>query len=125
MVPFVLPQFTLSLLPLRVVNFAAKCALASKGEFGHYQGFFYPLDAIGHWIAAMANAALPSISCDPPGRRLRQKKAILEAIVKSGTWPFLNVRSKRMGPSSGGVRSFPDTSCTFAIDLPICGSTAA
>ncbi len=61
-VPFVLPQFTLNPLTLRVVNFAAKYSLASKGEFGHYQGFFIRWMRLVIGTAATANAALPSIS---------------------------------------------------------------
>jgi decaprenylphospho-beta-D-ribofuranose 2-oxidase len=124
-VPFVLPEFSLNPLTLRLVNFAAKFSLANKGEFGHYQGFFYPLDAIGHWNRGYGKRGFTQYQfVIPLEDGYIKMKAILEAIVSSGNLPFLNVL-KRMGPSSGGVLSFPDTGYTFAIDFPIRKTTAA
>lgn len=124
-VPFMLPTFTLNALTRRIVNFAAKASLAYKGEFGHYQAFFYPLDAIGHWNRGYGKRGFTQyqyvIPLEDGYRRMRQ---IFETIVSSGNMPFLNVL-KRLGPSSGGVLSFPDTGYTFAIDFPVRDTTLA
>jgi decaprenylphospho-beta-D-ribofuranose 2-oxidase len=124
-VPFMLPTFTLNWLTRRIVNLAAKTSLAYKGEFGHYEGFFYPLDAIGHWNRGYGKRGFTQyqyvIPLEDGYRRMRE---IFETIVSSGNNPFLNVL-KRLGPSSGGVLSFPDTGYTFAIDFPVQNTTSA
>lgn len=124
-VPFMLPTFTLNWLTRHIVNFAAKTSLAYKGEFGHYQGFFYPLDAIGHWNRGYGKRGFTQYQyVIPLEDGYRRMRAIFETIVSSGNMPFLNVL-KRLGPSSGGVLSFPDTGYTFAIDFPVRDTTAA
>ena len=34
---------------MRVVNAAISKCCAARAAFGHYEGFFYPLDVIAHW----------------------------------------------------------------------------
>jgi decaprenylphospho-beta-D-ribofuranose 2-oxidase len=51
-------------------------------------------------------------------------RGILDAIVRSGSLPFLNIL-KRMGKASGGHLSFPFEGYTFAIDFPIREETPA
>ena len=48
-VPFRLPELTLNRLSIRAVNAFIQRTQARAPAFGHYEGFFYPLDMIAHW----------------------------------------------------------------------------
>ena len=91
--------------------------------FGHYEGFFYPLDKIAHWNRGYGRRGFAQYQFVIPfadgARRLRD---ILTAILSSGELPFLNVL-KRMGKPSGGLLSFPSEGYTLAIDFPIRANT--
>jgi len=118
-VPFELPEFVLNPLSIRVLNGVIKLVQAKGGTFAHYEKFFYPLDAVGHWNRGYGKRGFIQyqfvIPVEDGYNRLR---GILEAIVSSGNLPFLNVL-KRMGPSGGGLLSFPREGYTFAIDFPV------
>lgn len=118
-VPFELPQFVLNPLSIRVLNSVIKFTQAHGGAYAHYERFFYPLDAVGHWNRGYGRRGFIQyqfvIPLEDGYRRLH---AILGTIVSSGNRPFLNVL-KRMGSSAGGLLSFPREGYTFAIDFPI------
>lgn len=123
-VPFELPSLTLNPLTIRVVNATIKTVLSKAGDLAHYEKFFYPLDAIGHWNRGYGKRGFTQYQFVVPLRDGRRSmRAILEAIVSSGSLPFLNIL-KRMGEASGGHLSFPFEGYTFAIDFPIRGDTA-
>ncbi|NUP13414.1 MAG: FAD-binding oxidoreductase [Polyangiaceae bacterium] len=118
-VPFELPSLTLNPLTIRLVNGTIKNVLAYAGAIAHYEKFFYPLDAIGHWNRGYGSRGFTQYQFVVPledGRRTM--RGILETIVSSGSLPFLNIL-KRMGKASGGHLSFPFEGYTFAIDFPI------
>ncbi len=124
-VPFELPSATLNPLTVRLVNRTIKTVLARASRVAHYEKFFYPLDAIGHWNRGYGPRGFTQYQLVVPltdGRRVMRQ--LLSAIVSSGNLPFLNVL-KRMGPSSGGPLSFPIEGYTFAIDFPIRAETAS
>ena len=124
-VPFELPSVTLNPLTSRLVNLAIKTVLAHAGALAHYEKFFYPLDAIGHWNRGYGPRGFTQYQFLVPltdGRRVMRE--ILQTIVSSGSLPFLNVL-KRMGKASSGHLSFPFEGYTFAIDFPIRDGTAA
>ncbi len=124
-VPFELPELTLNPLTIRVVNAAIQMRLADAPPFGHYEGFFYPLDVVGHWYRGYGRRGFTQyqfvIPFEDGARRLRE---ILGAIVTAGELPFLNVL-KRMGKPSGAPLSFPREGYTFAIDFPVRQNTVA
>jgi FAD/FMN-containing dehydrogenase len=118
-VPFELPEFFLNRLSMRVVNALIQAIQKNTKPFGHYEGFFYPLDRLLNWNRGYGRRGFTQyqfvIPFDNGERRLRE---ILTAILSAGELPFLNVL-KRMGKESGGVLSFPREGYTLAIDFPI------
>jgi FAD/FMN-containing dehydrogenase len=124
-VPFELPELALNSLTMRIVNAVIQQILAKGRPFGHYEGFFYPLDVLAHWNRGYGRRGFTQYQFVIPfadgERRMRE---ILTAILSAGELPFLNVL-KRMGKESGGVLSFPREGYTLAIDFPIRQNTAA
>ncbi|MET0284447.1 MAG: FAD-binding oxidoreductase [Polyangiales bacterium] len=122
-VPFELPELTLNALSIRVVNAVAQLTQKRLKPIGHYEGFFYPLDMLGHWNRGYGRRGFAQyqfvIPFEDGEARMR---SLLEFIFASGELPFLNVL-KRMGKESGGVLSFPREGYTFAIDFPIRDNT--
>jgi hypothetical protein len=50
--PFEFPQLTLNPLSIRILNAGIMFVQSSAKPFGHYEGFFYPLDALSRWNRA-------------------------------------------------------------------------
>jgi len=124
-VPFELPEITLNPLTLRVLNALIQYKQRSGGAFGHYEGFFYPLDIAAHWNRGYGRRGFTQYQFVIPFEGgLERMRALLETIVSAGELPFLNVL-KRLGKESGGVLSFPREGYTFAIDFPIRQNTVA
>ena len=124
-VPFELPELTLNPLTVRIVNAAIQRIQGGAPPFGHYEGFFYPLDKIASWNRGYGRRGFAQYQfvlpfSDGP-RRMRD---ILGTILSSGELPFLNVL-KRFGKQSGGLLSFPREGYTFAIDFPVRKNTVA
>ena len=119
-VPFELPDITLNSLSVQLVNRVIEWRLSQRKRHAHYEDFFYPLDAIGHWYRGYGKRGFTQyqfvIPFEPDGRAHLHK--LLDAIATSGQLPFLNIL-KIMGPESGGVLSFPMEGYTFAIDFPV------
>jgi FAD/FMN-containing dehydrogenase len=121
--PFELPELTLNRLSMRLVNAIIQRIQAGAGPFGHYEGFFYPLDRLLHWNRGYGRRGFTQYQFVIPftdgERRLRE---ILTVILASGELPFLNIL-KRLGKQSPGVLSFPREGYTLAIDFPIRKNT--
>jgi FAD/FMN-containing dehydrogenase len=124
-VPFELPEFFLNRLSMRIVNAIIQRIQASGKPFGHYEGFFYPLDRLLNWNRGYGRRGFAQYQFVIPfqdgERTLRE---ILTTILSAGELPFLNVL-KRMGKESGGVLSFPCEGYTLAIDFPIRQNTVS
>lgn len=124
-VPFDLPELTLNPLTMRAVNAVILAIQGNARPFGHYEGFFYPLDKLQNWNRGYGRRGFTQYQFVIPfqdgERRMRE---ILTAIFAGGELPFLNIL-KRMGKESGGVLSFPREGYTLAIDFPIRRNTAA
>jgi decaprenylphospho-beta-D-ribofuranose 2-oxidase len=122
-VPFELPELTLNRATIAVVNAFSQLTMRRMKPLGHYEGFFYPLDMLGHWNRGYGRRGFAQyqfvIPFEDGEARMR---AILGFIFASGELPFLNVL-KRMGKASGGLLSFPREGYTFAIDFPIRNNT--
>ena len=118
-VPFEMPGFALNPLTLRVLNVLIGQVQTHGAEIAHYEKFFYPLDAIGHWNRGYGPRGFTQyqfvVPLEDGERRMRP---ILERIASSGFLPFLNVL-KKFGPEQEGFLSFPFAGYTFAIDFPI------
>ena len=124
-VPFELPEITLNPLTIRLVNAAIMWIQGGAAPFGHYEGFFYPLDKIAHWNRGYGRRGFTQYQfvipfADGP----RRMRAILAAIMSAGELPFLNIL-KRLGKESGGMLSFPREGYTLAIDFPVRANTVA
>jgi decaprenylphospho-beta-D-ribofuranose 2-oxidase len=124
-VPFDLPELTLNPLSMRAVNAVILAIQANARPFGHYEGFFYPLDKLQNWNRGYGRRGFTQYQFVIPfadgERRMRE---ILTAIFAGGELPFLNIL-KRLGRESGGVLSFPREGYTLAIDFPIRRDTVA
>jgi FAD/FMN-containing dehydrogenase len=124
-VPFELPELTLNPLTIRVVNALIQTRLRGAPPFGHYDGFFYPLDVISHWNRGYGHRGFAQYQFVIPFEDgTRNLRALLTTILSSGELPFLNVL-KRFGKESGGLLSFPREGYTLAIDFPIRVNTVA
>ena len=122
-VPFELPELTLNPLTIRLLNTAAVQFQARTKGFGHYQGFFYPLDSIHNWNRGYGRRGFTQYQFVIPfADGLAQLRKIFETIESSGQLPFLNIL-KRFGKESGGILSFPREGYTFAIDFPVRAGT--
>ncbi|MEL6346714.1 MAG: FAD-binding oxidoreductase [Myxococcota bacterium] len=118
-VPIELPWFSLNPITLRILNAVISRVLANGASFAHYEKFFYPLDAVGHWYRGYGRPGFTQYQfVIPLEDGLKNMRALLETIAVSGQLPFLNVL-KKLGPSSPGHLSFPFEGYTFAIDFPV------
>lgn len=124
-VPFEFPELALNGLTIQIVNEAILAIQQNPAPYSHYEGFFYPLDMLGHWYRGYGRSGFTQYQFVIPfaeGRR--RMRTLLEVIMSSGQLPFLNIL-KRMGKESGGTLSFPREGYTFAIDFPIREGTVA
>jgi decaprenylphospho-beta-D-ribofuranose 2-oxidase len=118
-VPFELPELTLNPLSMRVLNALIQTRQAHSAPFGHYDGFFYPLDMVAHWNRGYGRRGFTQYQFVIPFTDgLRRMREILSAIQAAGELPFLNVL-KRFGRENEAPLSFPREGFTFAIDFPI------
>lgn len=116
--PVFLPSFSLNSLTSRILNRIISYVQSSGSEFVHYDKFFFPLDAIGHWNRAYGKRGFIQYQfLVPDDRGTEALREILEMIVNSGCTPFLNV-FKKMGKGHGHL-SFPFEGYTLAIDFPV------
>ncbi|MGC4089126.1 MAG: FAD-binding oxidoreductase [Polyangiaceae bacterium] len=124
-VPFELPEFFLNRLSIRVVNAIVLAIQSGAKPFGHFEGFFYPLDLLLHWNRGYGRRGFTQyqfvIPFEAGPGRLRE---LLSTIFSAGELPFLNIL-KRFGKASEGLLSFPREGYTLAIDFPIRQHTAA
>jgi decaprenylphospho-beta-D-ribofuranose 2-oxidase len=122
-VPFELPEFTLNPLTMRVVNSVIMGIQSGSRGYGHFEGFFYPLDKLAHWNRGYGRRGFTQyqfvIPFEEGARSLRQ---ILTTIFSAGELPFLNVL-KRLGKESPSPLAFPREGLTLAIDFPIRNNT--
>jgi len=123
--PFTLPGFLFNPLTARALHALIFQVLARGAPFAHYEKFFYPLDAIGHWNRGMGPRGFTQYQFVIPFERGAENlRKILEVIAASGLLPSLNVL-KRMGGPGLGPLSFPIEGYTLAVDFPIRDGTRA
>lgn len=117
-VPVFMPDFVLNAATVRIMNRVIAFVQNSPKTIVHYEKFFFPLDAIGHWNRGYGKRGFIQYQfVIPKTDGIRQVRDILDMISKSGCMPFLNV-FKQMGAGQG-ILSFPFEGYTLAIDFPM------
>lgn len=134
--PHPLPRVTMPLeLPSWVLNRASVRAFNAayywqhlpreKHGIGHWETFFYPLDAIRHWNRMYGPRGFTQYQCvlpdgDAPGAARR----ILDILTTRGGASMLCV-IKNCGPEGKGILSFPMKGISIALDIPVRDGTQA
>ena len=120
-VPFPLPSRVLNRHTIRAFNalyFARHRALHGCEIEQHYQGFFYPLDAIDRWNRNLRGEGLSPVtssSCRPvPRRRWRRSSA---RSCGRGSAPFSPCSRSSATIPSPGLLSFPRPGLCLALDF--------
>jgi len=125
-VPLDAPEWLLSPVLMRAFN-AGYYRMHARRPGGSarivpYQGFFYPLDAIGGWNRLYGRRGFLQYQCVVP--RAAGAAAVgrlLERLGAAGAASFLAV-IKDCGPESDAYLSFPLEGPTLALDLPYRGA---
>jgi FAD/FMN-containing dehydrogenase len=121
-VPFTPPISLINQLTLKAFN-----ALYSRKPEGvfltHYEPFFYPLDAIGHWNRIYGPKGFLQYQCVlPPDIAEPALRELLGRIARSGQGSFLAVLKRFGDTPSVGMISFPRPGVTIALDFPMLGT---
>lgn len=126
-VPFDPPVSVLNRLSLRAFNAAfaaAKRRRAGKDLISGYQGYFYPLDAVGNWNRLYGPAGLYQHQSVVPFEAAREAiAALLQASRAAGQASFLTVLKRFGDVASPGPMSFPMPGYTLTLDFPNRGAT--
>ena len=121
-VPFHLPFSALNRWSLRAFNsafHAAKARGAGRDRLSSWQGYFYPLDAIGHWNRLYGPRGLYQHQSVIPFEAAREAvPALLSASRKAGQASFLTVLKRFGDIASPGLMSFPVPGYTLTLDFP-------
>ena len=119
-VPFNCPKHLLNRYSLRAFN--ALYYQMQKRKTGrlhqqHYQSFFYPLDAIGHWNRIYGNRGFHQYQFTLPKAALPVMSDLLTQITNSGMGSFLAVLKEFGDIPSPGLLSFPREGYCLALDF--------
>ncbi|TRX60100.1 FAD-binding oxidoreductase [Fulvivirga sp. M361] len=118
--PFNLPGFALNPLSIKAFNFLYYNKQRSRElkSVDHYDGFFYPLDAILHWNRMYGKRGFIQYQFVLPIEESEKGlRVILESIRKKGWGSFLAVL-KLFGNQPSYI-SFPMEGYTLALDFPM------
>ena len=124
-VPVELPFPLVSRLSLKAFNrlYRARAGHDARQSRVHYQPFFYPLDAIGHWNRIYGRRGFLQYQNVIPTEAAPDATAdILKRVARSGTGSFLAVLKMFGEMASPGWLSFPMAGATLALDFPNRGS---
>lgn len=123
--PVDLPGFALNRLTVGGFNTLLwhKAPATPKRRVVHYDGVFYPLDAIAQWNRLYGRQGFYQYQCVLPEAHARAAvRAQLQAIAASGEGSFLAVLKTFGARRSPGMLSFPMPGTTLALDFPNRGS---
>lgn len=118
--PFNFPSWVLNPLSIKAFNllYYHKQVKKEQRKIVHYDGFYYPLDAILSWNKMYGKKGFIQYQpVFPLSSSYEGLKEVLEAITSSGFGSFLAVL-KLMGKEDNEV-SFPMEGYTLALDFPI------
>lgn len=90
-------------------------------QLQHYQPFFYPLDAIGHWNRLYGPAGFLQYQCVIPPAATPALKELFHRVAASGVGSPLAVLKRFGDRQSHGLMSFPRPGFTLALDFPNTG----
>jgi FAD/FMN-containing dehydrogenase len=124
-VPFDFPGIALNPWSIRAFNFLYYSRQREKNrkKTVHYDGFFYPLDAISHWSRIYGRRGFFQYQFVVPAAQNREAiREILTRIAKSGRGSFLAVLKTFGDAKSPGLLSFPRPGVTLALDFPNQGA---
>ncbi len=119
--PFTTPAMLLNRYSMRTFNAAYyhMSARRSRGseQYMPWQGFFFPLDRIGHWHRLYGRRGFLQYQFVlPETTALEGMRDILERVTAAGKGSFLSVL-KRLGPANNNLLSFPMAGYTLALDF--------
>jgi FAD/FMN-containing dehydrogenase len=117
--------------PSRLLNRATLAAFNSAYYRRHprsgtrttvgYDGFFFPLDAVGAWNRLYGAPGFLQYQCVVPGDRPEALRAILDRVSHGREVPGLAVLKRFGDVPSPGLLSFPRPGLTLAVDLAFRG----
>ena len=119
-VPFPLPSRLLNRYTIGAFNsayFARHRPLHRRTVEQHYQGFFYPLDAIDRWNRIYGTRGFHQYQFVVPPGAEAALESILGRIVRSGMGSFLAVLKEFGDIPSPGLLSFPRPGLCLALDF--------
>ncbi len=118
--PFFLPGFALNSFSVKTFNFLYyhKHLPKQKEQLVHYEPFFYPLDAIGHWNRIYGKRGFTQYQFVLPPDQVDGLIKIIETIRAHGMGSFLTVL-KLFGPQKENYLRFPKEGFTLAMDFPL------
>jgi decaprenylphospho-beta-D-ribofuranose 2-oxidase len=125
--PFVLPQFVLNPLSIRIFNFLVyrKQLRRRSVAIVHPETFFYPLDMILHWNRMYGPRGFTQYQCVlPTAAGPDAARRFLELLTAKGGASFLCV-IKDCGEQGQGMLSFPMRGISIALDIPVREDTQA
>ena len=119
-VPFFFPGIALNTWSVKAFNalYYRRQLRRQVDSLVHYDPFFYPLDAVGHWNRIYGRRGFLQYQFVIPfadGQQIMTQ--VLERIAGRGIASFLAVL-KTMGPQEG-LLSFPMPGYTLALDIPL------
>ena len=126
-IPFALPDFCLSPLTVSLFNrFYYKAKSRSDERLTvDLDGFFYPLDAIGHWNRLYGTSGFMQYQfVIPKEAGILGLSTILHKVNTAGCGSFLAVL-KLLGPKNANYLSFPLEGYTLALDFKLRPSVFA
>jgi len=118
-IPFNFPGFALNKYSIKLFNtvFYHKVMTKTKRNIGHYDGFFYPLDAILSWNRMYGKRGFSQYQFVVPMEARKGLEVILKKIQEKGMGSFLAVL-KVFGEQNDLI-SFPMKGYTLALDFAI------
>ena len=96
----------------------AKAPSEETGKLEPLDSFFYPLDRVSSWNRLYGRHGFLQYQFVLPEGREDSLLAIAGALAETST-PLALAVLKRMGPSRGGLLSFPMPGWTLAVDMPL------
>jgi len=120
-VPFALPSTLLNNTSIGLFNqlYWRKNGVKKRSYTGHYDAFFYPLDAIHQWNRIYGNRGFLQYQfVVPHSEKETAIRTMMRMIADSGKGSFLSVLKTFADIASPGMMSFPRPGVTFALDFP-------
>lgn len=119
-IPINFPRWVLNQYSIRAFNevyYRRQRARTEAQQTLHYQSFFYPLDAVGHWNRIYGNRGFHQYQFVVPYEQVSVLEQLLHDIVDSGLGSFLAVLKEFGEISSPGMLSFPRPGLCLALDF--------